>query len=114
MNSHRLFLGVDGKLALTDAGKCITAMLHVRVEPVWKSAPAHGLNTDAASSQNVTAKAHLAGVGIVIVGAEGLRDADFDGSSDPFCICSIPGKEDMQFKTGGHPRGIGGQYNYPI
>jgi len=37
-------------------------------------------------------------VKITIVGAQGLRKADWMRNSDPYCVCSIPGKS-VQFQT---------------
>ena len=40
-----------------------------------------------------------AGVRVTIVGAKDLRQADLLGHSDPYCICSIPGKKQSQCQT---------------
>lgn len=36
---------------------------------------------------------------VQIVGARGLRDADWFGKSDPYCVCSIPGRESAKAQT---------------
>jgi voltage-gated sodium channel len=36
---------------------------------------------------------------ITIVGARGLRDADWVTKSDPYCICEVLGKPDLTFRT---------------
>jgi len=36
---------------------------------------------------------------VTIVSARGLRNADFGGKSDPYCICNVPGKSWSQFQT---------------
>jgi len=44
----------------------------------------------------VAAKAKLK---VKIVGATGLRDADWAGTSDPYCVCRLPRKPDFNFQT---------------
>jgi len=36
---------------------------------------------------------------VKIVGAAGLRDADWFGTSDPYCVCRLPRKPDFNFRT---------------
>jgi len=36
---------------------------------------------------------------VVINNAEGLRNADWMGKSDPYCVCEVPGKPYTKFKT---------------
>jgi len=36
---------------------------------------------------------------VKIVGAAGLRDADWAGKSDPYCVCRLPRKPDFNFQT---------------
>lgn len=36
---------------------------------------------------------------VVITSAEGLRNADWIGKSDPYCVCEVPGKPYTRFKT---------------
>jgi len=36
---------------------------------------------------------------VMITSAEGLRNADWIGKSDPYCVCEVPGKPYTRFKT---------------
>merc|ERR1740129_1328364 len=36
---------------------------------------------------------------VKILGAEGLRNADYVGKSDPYCVCRLPRKPDFSFQT---------------
>lgn len=36
---------------------------------------------------------------LCIVGAKGLRNVNRDGSSDPYCVCTVPGKPELTFTT---------------
>jgi len=57
--------------------------------------------------RQVTAVARLGGGGarrevklkVKLLGATNLKNADWVGKSDPFCICQVPGKPDSKFQT---------------
>jgi len=49
---------------------------------------------DASTSSDKQAK-----LKVKIVGASGLRDADWAGTSDPYCVCRLPRKPDFNFQT---------------
>merc|ERR1712048_684074 len=65
--------GFDGELPLVGAGQ--EAFLKIKIEVVQPR------------------------VKVTIVGARGLRNADWVGKSDPYCICEIPGKSYSKFLT---------------
>ena len=67
--------GFEGELALTGTGAGDAAHLTVKaviVHPVVK---------------------------VTVIGARGLRNADWVGKSDPYCICEVPGKPHVKFQT---------------
>lgn len=67
--------GFEGELPLSEAGKGVEAYLNVKVQLVQPK------------------------VWVTIMGARGLRNADFIGKSDPYCVCDIPGKPDASVTT---------------
>jgi len=67
--------GFEGELRLSEAGKGVEAFLKVKVQLVHPK------------------------VRLTIVSARGLRNADFIGKSDPYCICDIPGRSDVSMMT---------------
>ena len=38
-------------------------------------------------------------VKVTVIGARGLRNVDWVGKSDPYCICEVPGKPHVKFQT---------------
>eukprot|EP00747_Dinoflagellata_sp_TGD_P148046 gnl/TRDRNA2_/TRDRNA2_176872_c5_seq4.p1 gnl/TRDRNA2_/TRDRNA2_176872_c5~~gnl/TRDRNA2_/TRDRNA2_176872_c5_seq4.p1 ORF type:complete len:227 (-),score=55.87 gnl/TRDRNA2_/TRDRNA2_176872_c5_seq4:461-1141(-) len=87
--------GFEGDLELTDTGQKSGAALNVKIAlPPVKSLE-DMLGSLAPSS---AAAAHV--VSVTIVGARGLRDADWGrGSSDAYCVCEVKGKPHTKFKT---------------
>jgi len=67
--------GFEGELPLSCAGKGVEAFLKVKVQLVQPK------------------------VWLTIISARGLRNADFIGKSDPYCICDIPGRTDVSMMT---------------
>jgi len=65
----------DGELKLTDVGKDTEAFLKVKVAIVHPK------------------------VTVTMVGARNLRNSDWVGKSDPYCICEIPGKPSSRIET---------------
>lgn len=67
--------GFEGELALTGTGASNTAHLKIKVSivhPVLK---------------------------VTVISASGLRNADWVGKSDPYCICEVQGKPHVKFQT---------------
>lgn len=59
--------------------------------------PAPGMGDTSAGSG-----ARARRLSVTIVGAQGLRDADWlpgTGKSDPYCVCEVPGKRHTRFRT---------------
>lgn len=67
--------GFEGELQLTGCGDGVEAFLTVKVEVIHPK------------------------VTVTVVSAKGLRDADFIGTSDPYCLCEVDGRADTQFQT---------------
>jgi len=53
----------------------------------------------AGSDSHATLGSQVKRLRVVITGAEGLRNADWIGKSDPYCVCEVPGKPYTRFKT---------------
>jgi len=67
--------GFEGEVPLTEAGAGIDAFMKVKVVVVHPK------------------------VRVTVVSAQGLRNADWVGKSDPYCICEVAGKADVKFMT---------------
>merc|ERR1712062_194845 len=67
--------GFEGELPLSDSGKGVEAFLKLKVELVQPK------------------------VWLTMISARGLRNADYMGKSDPYCICEISGKPDVSMMT---------------
>lgn len=67
--------GFEGELQLTGCGDGSEAFLTVKVEVLHPK------------------------VTVTVVSAKGLRDADWIGTSDPYCVCEAVGRADSQFQT---------------
>jgi len=67
--------GFDGELELAHAGKGVQAYLKVKVTVVQPL------------------------IWVTLLSAKNLRNADFVGKSDPYCICEIPGRPGSKIET---------------
>jgi len=67
--------GFEGEVPLTEAGSGIEAFLKLKIVVVHPK------------------------VRVIVNSAKGLRNADWVGKSDPYCICEVVGKEDVKFAT---------------
>merc|ERR1712194_290653 len=67
--------GFEGEVPLTEAGAGIDAFMKVNVVVVHPK------------------------VRVTVVSAQGLRNADWVGKSDPYCVCEVIGKPDVKFMT---------------
>merc|ERR1712176_279863 len=67
--------GFDEEVPLTDCGPGIEAFLKLKIVVVHPK------------------------VRVTVKGAKALRNADWVGKSDPYCICEVAGKQDVKFMT---------------
>jgi len=80
--------GFDGEVALTEAGIGIEASLKMRIEVVHPR------------------------VRVIVKHAKALRNADWVGKSDPYCICEVAGKEEVKFATASVDNNLDPQWNH--
>merc|ERR1711963_624516 len=80
--------GFDGELKLDNAEKNKQSSLWVKVEVVQPKAVVN------------------------IVNARGLRNADWIGKSDPYCICEVKGKADVMIQTSVVDSDMNPEWNY--
>jgi len=48
---------------------------------------------------------------VTIINAKGLRKADLNGKSDPYCICSVSGRPESKFQTNVIPKTLDPEWN---
>jgi len=80
--------GFNGEVALTEAGDGIEAFLKMSVEVVHPK------------------------VRVLVKNAKSLRNADWVGQSDPYCICEVAGKKDVRFSTPTVDDNLNPQWNH--
>merc|ERR1712232_1118195 len=67
--------GFEGEISLTETGERVEAFLKVKVEVVHPK------------------------VRVTLVGAKNLRNADWVGKSDPYCVCEVANKADSKIQS---------------
>jgi len=92
------------------AGKVATADSHLTLE-VSKVETKQGLKPHHIKVLNTPPDNGLK-VMVNIIGARNLRNADFVGKSDPFCVCKIPNKPDSVIQTPMIKDTLNPQWNY--
>merc|ERR1712039_409362 len=80
--------GFEGELPLTEAGAGIEAFIKLKVVVVHPK------------------------VRVTIASAQGLRNADWVGKSDPYCICEVAGKTDVKFMTPSFDDNLNPKWNH--
>jgi Ca2+-dependent lipid-binding protein len=80
--------GYDGEVPLTEAGSGIEAFIKLKVVVVHPK------------------------VRVIVSSAKGLRNADWVGKSDPYCICEVVGKQDVRFATSSVDDNLNPQWNH--
>jgi len=87
--------GFEGELRLLESGKGSKATLCVKVEVLPPLLPPAPPISEPGCTLTIT-----------VVGAKGLRAADWNGTSDAFCECMLRGKPETMFKTKTIPKSL--------
>merc|ERR1712176_1384486 len=80
--------GFDAEVPLVEAGQGIEAFLTVKITIVHPK------------------------IQVSVLSARDLRNADWIGKSDPYCICEVVGKSDSKFETGSIAESLNPTWNH--